>query len=128
MGNPVVHFEVMGSNAKTLQNFYKSAFGWEIESVATGEEGPIYARALTQAGGINGGIGQSPNGCGGGHVTFYVGVGDVEQELRKLETLGGKRLSGPHTVPNGPTIGFFRDPEDHMVGLVQIDANCQQAN
>jgi uncharacterized protein len=34
-----------------------------------------------------------------GHVTFYVGVPDVEAALVKAESLGGKRLFGPEAVP-----------------------------
>jgi predicted enzyme related to lactoylglutathione lyase len=28
MGNPVVHFEVVGKDAQALQSFYKDAFDW----------------------------------------------------------------------------------------------------
>ena len=31
MSNPVVHFEVVGKDAKALQNFYSDAFGWRME-------------------------------------------------------------------------------------------------
>jgi len=37
-----------------------------------------------------------------GHVTFYVGVPDIEAALVKAESLGGKRLFGPEAVPGGP--------------------------
>ena len=44
--------------------------------------------------GIGGGVGQGPEGYSG-HVTFYVGVPDVEEALAKAESLGGKRIMGP---------------------------------
>ena len=28
MGNPVVHFEVVGRDAQALESFYKDAFDW----------------------------------------------------------------------------------------------------
>lgn len=52
-----------------------------------------------------------------GHVTFYVGVSDVEAALAKAESLGGERVMGPHEVAEGTVIGQFKDPEGHMVGV-----------
>jgi predicted enzyme related to lactoylglutathione lyase len=54
-----------------------------------------------------------------GHVTFYVEVPDVAATLAKAEELGGKRLQGPDTVPNGPTLGQLADPEGHLIGVTQ---------
>ena len=67
--------------------------------------------------GIGGGVGTVPEGYDG-HVTFYVQVPDVGAALEKAETLGGKRMMGPDSVPNGPTIGLFSDPQGHVIGLV----------
>ncbi len=30
MSNPIVHAEIVGKNAKKLQDFYGKVFGWEI--------------------------------------------------------------------------------------------------
>ncbi|MDO8793153.1 MAG: hypothetical protein Q7J25_00870 [Vicinamibacterales bacterium] len=30
MGQPVVHFEIIGRDAKKLQDYYSELFGWEI--------------------------------------------------------------------------------------------------
>ena len=32
MGNPVVHFEVMGKDGEALKKFYGDLFGWTINS------------------------------------------------------------------------------------------------
>ncbi len=32
MGQPVVHFEIVGRNAEKLQSYYSELFGWEIDS------------------------------------------------------------------------------------------------
>lgn len=120
MGNPVVHFEIMGKNTRALHDFYQRAFDWAIETVPGGTGVADYAMVHPHAneGGIDGGIGQAPEGYGG-HVTFYVGVPDVEVMLQKIEALGGKRMMGPDQVPNGPIIGLFLDPEGHVIGVVQ---------
>ena len=108
MGNPVVHFEVIGKDAAALQRFYGDAFGWKIEPA-----GPSYAMAIPGTeGAINGGIG-SP------HVTFYVEVASLDDALATIKRLGGKCCVEPMDVPGGPRIAMFADPEGHVVGLVQ---------
>lgn len=32
MGQPVVHFEIIGRDAEQLQSYYSELFGWEIDS------------------------------------------------------------------------------------------------
>jgi uncharacterized protein len=114
MAHPVVHFEVVGKDANALQSFYKNAFGWEIKSVM-----PEYAMAQPGGqGGINGGIGKAMDGTAG-HVTFYIAVDDLNAALKKIESLGGRKIAGPMDVPGGPTIAMFADPEGHMLGLVK---------
>lgn len=118
MGNPVVHFEVVGRDAQALQNFYKGAFDWQIEQAIP----DFYAMAHPGTeGGIDGGIGQAMDDSTG-HVTFYVAVPDLEVALSKIEDLGGSTVMGPTDVPEGPTIAMFSDPEGHVVGLLKADS------
>lgn len=122
MGNPVVHFEVIGKDAKALREFYGEAFDWTIDPVPGGS-GMEYAMARPQGAdedGIAGGIGGGKEGYGG-HVTFYVAVPNLEEALGKIERLGGSTMMPPDQVPNGPRIALFGDPEGHVVGLVQMD-------
>jgi uncharacterized protein len=117
MGNPVVHFQVVGRDAETLQSFYKDAFDWQIQPAIPG-----YAMALPGENvGIDGGIGATPDGSAG-HVTFYVAVPDLEATLGKIESLGGSTVMGPEDVPDGPTIAMFNDPEGHLIGLIKAES------
>jgi predicted enzyme related to lactoylglutathione lyase len=108
MGRPVVHSEIMGTDADKLHAFYSELFGWEIANVdAPVRYGLVSREANVNAdgAGIGGGIG---SGAGSSHVTFYVEVPDVEAALAKAESLGGKRLMGPDTA--GPVeLGLFND-------------------
>jgi uncharacterized protein len=116
MGNPVVHFEIISKDAAKLREFYSQAFNWEARA-ARGAGVADYALIHNETG-IDGGIGEIPEGYDG-HVTFYIGVSDIERALEKIERLGGTRLMGPDRVPGGPTIALFRDPQAHVIGLVQ---------
>jgi predicted enzyme related to lactoylglutathione lyase len=120
MGQPVVHFEVIGRDAEALQRYYSDLFGWEIDADNPVAYGIVSREANTNAAGvgIGGGIGAGPEGYDG-HSTFYVEVPDVEAALAKAERLGGSRMMGPQTVMDGVEIGLFADPEGHVVGVVR---------
>jgi uncharacterized protein len=113
-GSPTVHFEVLGSDQKALLSFYTDLFGWKTTDIPSAS-GDAYALVEGEDGGIAGGIGQARDGIDG-HVTFYVGVGDLEAALAKAESLGGERLTEPMDIPNGQ-IAHFADPEGHVIGL-----------
>jgi predicted enzyme related to lactoylglutathione lyase len=120
MGQPVVHFEVIGKDGKKLISYYSELFGWEIDSNNPMNYG-IVARegnVNTHGVGIGGGVGPAPPGYTG-HVTFYVEVPDVEAALTKAESLGGKRVMGPDKVNDQTELGQFLDPEGHLIGLIK---------
>jgi uncharacterized protein len=124
MGQPVVHFEVIGTDPGKLRSYFGDLFGWEFDT-----SGPV-AEPVSEAGnygfvspdttneqpGIPGGVG---GGSGyDGHVIFYVGVPDVEAALRKAESLGGTRRMGPASAQGTElVVGHFTDPEGHLIGV-----------
>jgi predicted enzyme related to lactoylglutathione lyase len=120
MGQPVVHFEIIGKDAGKLQSYYSELFGWEIDSDNPMSYGIVQRDGNVNADGvgIGGGVGTGPEGHPG-HVTFYVEVPDVEAALAKAESLGGSRMMGPHKVMDQAEIGLFNDPEGHLVGVVK---------
>jgi predicted enzyme related to lactoylglutathione lyase len=120
MGQPVIHFEVMGDDADALRSFYSGLFGWRINADNPVNYGIVDREENLNADGIGigGGIGATPQGYPG-HVTFYVEVPDVEAALARAESLGGSRVMGPETVAEGVEIGLFTDPEGHMVGVTK---------
>jgi hypothetical protein len=120
MGQPVVHFEVIGKDAKKLQAYYSELFGWQINADNPMGYGIVQRDENVSADGvgIGGGVAAGPEGYDG-HVTFYVEVPDVEAALAKAESLGGTRMMGPDKVMEGVEIGLFNDPEGHMVGVVK---------
>jgi predicted enzyme related to lactoylglutathione lyase len=120
MGQPVVHFEVVGKDGKKRQSYYADLFGWEINADNPMNYGMVAreGNVNTDGAGIGGGIGPGPEGYGG-HVTFYVEVPDVEAALAKAESLGGTRVMGPETIMDQVELGQFKDPEGHLVGVVR---------
>ncbi len=122
MGQPVVHFEVVGKDADKLRSYYSELFGWQIDANNPMGYGMVSRDGNTNAEGvgIGGGVGGGPEGYPG-HVTFYVEVPDVEAALAKAESLGGTRIMGPEKPMDMVTIGLFNDPEGHVIGVVESE-------
>jgi uncharacterized protein len=117
MGQPVVHFEVIGRDGAALQRYYAELFGWDVKTDNEMNYGMVDGKDNGENG-IGGGVGQGPDGYEG-HVTFYVAVPDVEEALQKAESLGGKRVMGPEDIMGMVVLGLFTDPEGHLVGVVK---------
>jgi len=121
MGQPVVHFEVIGRDGEKLRAYYGELFGWDIDADNPMGYGLVQREGNTNADGvgIGGGIGGPGPEDYPGHVTFYVEVPSVEESLAKAESLGGKRMMGPDQVMEGLVIGLFTDPEGHVIGVIE---------
>jgi uncharacterized protein len=124
MGQPVVHFEVVGKDGEKLQSYYSDLFGWEIDSDNPMNYGIVQREGNTNSDGvgIGGGVGAGPEGYSG-HVNFYVEVPDVEAALAKAESLGGSRMMGPMKVPGMDIeLGHINDPQGNLVGVGKSSA------
>ncbi len=121
MGQPVVMFEIMGTDGGALRSFYTELFGWDIDADNPMNYGFVEP---TSTKGIGGGIGVLPEGYPG-HVTFYVEVPDVEEALTRAESLGGARVMGPESIMDRVDVGHFTDLEDHLIGLISFKAAGQ---
>ena len=122
MGQPVVHFEIIGTEPEKLRSYYGELFGWEFDTsspVSDAVSEPTnygFVEPATDAIGIPGGVGGGASYDG--RAIFYVGVPDVEAALQKAESLGGTRRMGPEQNPGTDLfVGHFNDPEGHLVGL-----------
>jgi uncharacterized protein len=121
VGQPVVHFEIIGRAPDKLRSYFGDLFGWQFDTTS-----PV-AEAVSESG--NYGFVDStdgpgiPGGVGGGaeydsHAIFYVGVANVEAALQKAESLGGTRRMGPDQSPGtGLVVGHFTDPEGNLIGV-----------
>ena len=126
MGQPVVHFEIIGKDPAKLRDYFGELFGWEFdlpspvsEAVSDPASYGFVNRMTTSDGtGIPGGVGGGPGYEA--HAVFYVAVPDVEAALARAESLGGKRLMGPERAPSGLVVGHFTDPEGNLVGVAGV--------
>jgi uncharacterized protein len=119
VGDPVVHFEIIGRDPAALRRYYGDLFGWGFSvgdaTTETVSQPGTYGFVGEDTAGLNGGI-----GGGEGHeprVLFYVGVPDVEAALAQAERLGGKRVMGPEGTPGTLLVGHFTDPAGNLLGV-----------
>jgi predicted enzyme related to lactoylglutathione lyase len=91
VGQPVVHFEVQGTDREALALFYQQLFDWKTNDIAE----LSYTMVETAGdGGINGGIGPTPEGAPGGvHVL---------RALRRCRRLVEARGGAGRTRRRGP--------------------------
>ena len=111
---PVIHFEILGRDGAGLQRFYGDLFGWKFNTDNPGG----YGMSSGDDTGVVVGVGSSRDG-GGGHVTGYVSVPDIDQALAKATKLGGTVVLPKMSPGPGATIALVADPEGHVIGLTQ---------
>ncbi len=119
----VVHFEIPADDPARAQDFYRSAFGWQINSMpdmgyailsttATDEQG-----APSEPGAINGGMlkRESP-------VTtpvIVIDVDDIDKALETINSLGGSTVQPKSSVMDMGFAAYFKDSEGNLMGLWQ---------
>lgn len=102
--HPVVHFEIGCRDLAATRDFYQKMFEWPIDEQFQITEAGLAGHLVS--------LGHEPQ-----HYTmFYVQVDDVAEAIAKAESLGGKKLVGPVTIPTG-TFAWIMDPQQNTIGL-----------
>ena len=113
MGQPVVWFEVMGSDIARSSSFYEKMFGWHLKPL-DGETPYSLVEGLE---GVPGGVGQSPTDAR--WTTFYVGVPDTKAAVEQAQAIGAKVLMPVTDLPDGTRVAVVSDPDGLPIGLAQ---------
>jgi predicted enzyme related to lactoylglutathione lyase len=118
----VVHFEIPADKPERAVAFYQKVFDWKIEKfpggpdywlVTTGKEGEM---------GINGAI---MDRSGSKSTVNTIGVGDLEESVKKVIAAGGKRLTPAQKIPGIGTHSYCTDPEGNWFGLLEPDMSAR---
>jgi uncharacterized protein len=113
MGNPIVHFEIIGKDAARVKAFYSELFGWTIGDLMPdmGNYGLIDGASS----GLAGGVGQSDDGAP--RVTVYAQATDLQATLDHAVALGGSIVMPPTEIPGVTTLAMLADPDGNIFGL-----------
>lgn len=115
MANPIVHWELMGSDGDALKEFYAEIFEWKF---TTPEGFESYHMTEGEDMRVNGAVGQGSEDMPS-YECIYVGVDDINSKLEEIETVGGKTIVPRTEIPDVVTFAMFQDPAGNYVGIVE---------
>ena len=114
---PVVHFELGGSDAAALEDFYTKMFDWKVNPVDMGD-GMTYRLVERAPDGIGGGIFQHMEGMPPNAPSIAVQVDDLLAYLDKAVSLGATALMQPSEIPGGfGSMAIFNDIAGNRISL-----------
>jgi uncharacterized protein len=120
----VVHFEIPADDFERAHEFYREAFGWNIQHMPdmqytivsttdSNEQGmPV------KPGAINGGIGKR-EALASQHPVITIGVDDIDKSIERIGSLGGSAVGDKMQVGDMGWAAYFKDTEGNVVGLWQ---------
>jgi uncharacterized protein len=102
--HPVLHFEIGCRDLAATKDFYQKMFDWPIDENFQIAEAGLAGHLVS--------LGHEPQ-----HYTmFYVQVDDVAEAIARAESLGGKKIVPPVTIPVG-TFAWIMDTQQNTIGL-----------
>ena len=121
----VIHFEIPADNVERAKNFYKTAFGWDINQYPGMEYHMVNTTEVDQTtqqpktpGAINGGLAKRNHDTN--HATVItIDTQDIDATLKNVEKLGGHTVQKKQPVADMGFTAYFKDTEGNIVGLWQ---------
>jgi predicted enzyme related to lactoylglutathione lyase len=121
--NKVVHFEIPVDDLERAQKFYKSVFGWKMDSLLGMEyimigTTPVDEKGMPkEMGSINGGMMKRQSPVTSPVIT--IGVEDIEGAIKNVKKMGGEIIRGKIQMGEFGYAAYFKDPEGNIIGLWQ---------
>ena len=123
MSGRVVHFEIPADDVARAEEFYRSAFGWNlnpmpdmgytmVSTTPTDEQG-----APKDPGAINGGMFKREATISTPIIT--IDVDDIDKALETITSNGGSTVQGKESVMDMGFSAYFKDSEGNLMGLWQ---------
>jgi predicted enzyme related to lactoylglutathione lyase len=128
--NPVVHFEMPYQDVRRVTEFYKTAFGWDMNNMGqqmgnyviagtadTGEDGMVKT-----PGAINGGFYSISDAPTSKEPSVVISVKDIKKAMADIRRAGGELIHDePMEIPGIGLYVAFRDSEGNRVGALQAN-------
>ena len=113
--------ELYTRDVPAAQDFYRKAFGWEIETTELPGDGGEYTLFKVDGRTVAGGMDMSsflPQSIPP-HWLVYFTVENTDDTIAKVKELGGTILAGPNPTPMGP-MAVIEDPVGAAFAVIQI--------
>lgn len=109
---PVVHMDISAKDPAISSKFYGDVFGWKIQK----DENFSYYMFSVE-GGLGGGFVKVGPDYKAGEIIPYLASQDIEADLAKITSHGGKMLTPKTEIPGIGWFAFFADPSGNRIGL-----------
>ncbi len=124
MKNNVVHFEIGAEDPEKLSEFYKKAFGWEVNQYEDSGYWMVGKQDDKTAGAINGGIMKRYEQE---KTINTIECEDIEATIKDVTDNGGTLTKEIADMPFGPEETmrwcYCTDPQGNVFGLMQMVKN-----
>src|SRR5258706_2104582 len=115
MANPVMWFEIIGTDSAALHKFYRDALGWKLAPPV--KEMGNYSMVEAHEPGIGGGIG----GGEAARVSVYFETAEPQRLLDPALAAGASLIMPVTTITPTTTIAMFTDPAGNTVGIMKAN-------
>ncbi|HPS88042.1 MAG TPA: VOC family protein [Spirochaetota bacterium] len=125
--NPVIHFELPAEKRERMADFYKKAFGWQVQLlgpemgnyvVVTTVESDKNGRPV-KTGAINGGFYPKSEEMPAQYPSIVIGVDNIKEHTEKIIKAGGQMLGEPMEIPGVGWYVSFIDTEGNRISILQ---------
>ena len=123
MSGRVVHFEIPADDVDRARDFYRQAFGWNIQPMPEMDYTIVSTTETDESGmpkdpgAINGGMAKRDASFSTPVIT--VDVDDIDAALEKIRSLGGSTVTERTPVGDMGWAAYFQDSEGNLMGLWQ---------
>lgn len=123
MDNTIIHFEIPANDLEKLKTFYSKLFNWKIIRLPGPIEYymiqtvPVDEQGMTLRPGVNGGMTKKEQPTQ--KPVNYIQVENIDQQIQKIKTLGGKITLPKQEVPGVGWIASALDPEGNPFAVLQ---------
>lgn len=120
MKNRVVHFEIGADDPEKLSDFYKRAFGWEINQWGDSGYWVVGKEEDRSVGAIGGGIMKRFESE---KTINTIEVEDLDQAMKDVTDNGGKIVKEKASMPLGEETMwwcYMADPQGNVFGLMHM--------
>jgi predicted enzyme related to lactoylglutathione lyase/ferritin-like metal-binding protein YciE/predicted ester cyclase len=115
-GRPIVHLEIPALDRRIAARFYSQLLEWDYEHM----DEPVNYTTF-QSGTLRGGFPDADRMSPAAEVLFYVYSKDIESDLQRAESLGGKVVVPVTEIPGRGHFAIVSDPSGNRFGLLNMD-------
>lgn len=115
--------ELSTSDQNGGKTFYTSLFGWSVNDIPMGPDG-VYTMFMLDGKELGAAATQQPQQKQMGvppHWLPYISSDNVDDTLKKAQSLGGNVIAGPFDVMDSGRMGVVQDPTGGVFGVWQAN-------